>query len=656
MIASLAVMFGLLGAGRADEPQATQPPLPFVHPLFTDHGVIQRDRPVPVWGWTDPGARVKVSLAGQWVETTANESGRWLVKLGPYPAGGPHTLSVTGPKTVEVTDILVGDVWLCSGQSNMEWPVKQSDRAQEEVAAAEHPTIRLFTVPKRASVTPQVAVDASWDVCSPKTVADFSAVGYFFGRDISKELQVPVGLIDSSWGGTIAEAWMAAEAVEKVGDFDKALAQVRSSHDSSAGGLARYEQRLATWWKENDPGTSAAVPWSALTLDPTDWKPMDLPGKWETRGLPDFDGIVWFRKELNLPESWDGKAVTLKLGAIDDRDTTYLNGVEVGHRDQWDAPRTYKIRPDIARAGRNVIAVRVFDNQGEGGFAGPTEAMTLTLTEDPQVEPIRLAGPWSYQVAAKLDDISAPPDGDAASPNRVTVLYNGMIAPLVPFALKGALWYQGESNTGRAAQYRRLLPELVRDWRSHFDVGDFPFLIVQLANFQKRRDQPTNSNWAELREAQYLTTKAVANVQVALAIDIGEADDVHPTNKQEVGRRLALDALATVYGRPIEYSGPTFRSMEVHDHSIRLSFDHVAGGLTTRGGGKLEGFAVAAKDGRFQWTDAVIDGDGVVISSTEVERPVTVRYAWADNPACNLENRAGLPAVPFRTDAPEPGR
>ncbi len=656
MISTLAVALSLISGTLADGPAPAQPEPPFLHPLFTGHGIIQRDIPVPIWGYTTPGAQVKVNFANQSVETSANDSGKWMVKLGPFPAGGPHTLSVSGPKTVEVADVLVGDVWLCSGQSNMEWPVVGSTRGEEEVEAGDHPNIRLFTVPKNAKVKPVASVDAKWEVCGPKTVGEFSAVGYFFGREIERDVKVPVGLIDSSWGGTIAEAWIAAGSVAKIGDFDRALEAVRDSVDAPTKTPARYDRLLTTWWNENDPGSSGRPAWSTPSLDATAWKTMELPGNWEDRGLVDFDGIVWFRREITLPEAWDGKPITLNLGRIDDYDTTYLNGVEVGHREVWDVVRDYKVKAGVAKAGRNVIAVRVFDRQGLGGFAGPAEDFKITLTGDDDADPVSLKGPWSYQVSAKIDDISSPPERDEDNPNRVTVLYNGMIAPLEPFAIKGALWYQGEANASRPAQYRRVLPELIRDWRSHFEVGDFPFLIVQLANFQKRRDRPARSNWAELREAQYLTTKAVPNAQVALAIDIGEADDVHPRNKQEVGRRLALDALATVYGRSVEYSGPTFRSMEVHDNSIRLSFDHAAGGLAARGGGKLEGFAIAGKDGRFEWADAVIDGDGIVVSSTEVDEPVAVRYAWADNPACNLENRAGLPAVPFRTNAPEPGK
>ena len=655
MIAALTLALSLLTGLVADEPTSAPPAKPFLHALFTDHAVLQRDVPIPVWGWTEPGSRVKVSLIGQSVETTADEAGKWSVKLGPYPAGGPHTLTVTGPQAVEIKDLLMGDIWICSGQSNMEWSVASSDRKDEEIAAADHPNIRLFTVPKLTSVKPLATVDAQWEVCSPTTIPRFSAVGYFFGRDVEQDLHVPIGLINSSWGGTIAEAWISAGSVAKIGDFEQALARIEESQETSGRKPVKYDQLLASWWKDVDPGVAGQTPWSEENFDTTDWKSMDLPGVWEDRGLADFDGIVWFRREITLPDSWEGKPIQLSLGAVDDFDITYLNGKPIGHHEDWNTPRNYKVPASLAKAGRNIVTVRVYDRQGDGGFRGATSEMKLTLEDDPNAEPISLAGSWSYQIGAKSADISTPPDRDDGNPNRVTVLYNGMIAPLEPFAIKGALWYQGESNSDRAAQYRRVLPGLIRDWRSKFNVGDFPFLIVQLANYKKRLDQPASSEWAELREAQYLTTKAVPNAQVALAIDIGEAEDIHPTNKQEVGRRLAIDALATVYGKDVEYSGPTFRGMEVHANSIRLSFDH-ADGLMIQGGGKLEGFAIAGQDGGFEWADAVIDGEGVVVSSTLVDLPVAVRYAWADNPACNLANKAGLPAVPFRTDPPKSER
>jgi sialate O-acetylesterase len=649
MIATVTLALALFAGPMADE----APARPFLHPLFSDHVVLQRDVPVPVWGWAEPGQRVKVTLAGQSVQTTADAKGKWLAKLGPYPAGGPHVLAVAGPKDVEVKDVLVGDVWICSGQSNMEWGVASSNNSAKEIASADHPRIRLFSVPKKIALEPTETVESSWQVCSPESVPGFSAVGYFFGRELERELGVPIGLIHSSWGGTVAEAWASAGALGAMSDFKTPLEQVRAEKAEEGKPPVKFDQAMASWWKKNDPGTSDQPSWSDPKLDATAWKTMKLPTHWEQGGLPDFDGLAWFRKEITLPETWDGKAAKISLGPIDDRDTTFVNGVEVGHLDQWNLRRNYKVPAGVLKAGRNVIAVRVLDTGQGGGFAGNEQDMNLTLEGNDKVEPIALAGDWAFKASTPMNELSSPPEPFGANPNKVTVLYNGMIAPLKPFPIKGAIWYQGESNAGRAAQYRKLLPTMIKDWRDSFQVGDFPFYIVQLANFLEVKQEPGESSWAELREAQFLTTKALPNVGIALAIDIGEAADIHPRNKQDVGRRLALNALGSAYGKDVETSGPVFKAKEVKGHTIRLTFDHVGGGLVAKGGEKLEGFAIAGEDGKFAWADAVIDGDAIVVSSTKVEKPANVRYAWADNPACNLYNQAGLPAVPFRTDAPK---
>ena len=649
MIGTFTLALALIAGPRAEEGQGR----PFLHPLFTGHAVLQRDAPIPVWGWTEPGQRVKVTLAGQSVETTADPQGKWLARFGPYPAGGPHVLTVAGPKAeVEVKDILVGDVWICSGQSNMEWPVLASNRSKDEILSANFPRIRLFTVPKKVAVEPESTVDAEWEVCSPETVPQFSAVGYFFGRELHRELGVPIGLIDSSWGGTIAEAWTGAGALESMKDFQDAVAQIREEKDNEGKPPVRYEQAMAAWWKKNDPGSSDQPSWSEPKFDPAGWKTMNLPGTWEGKGLNEYDGIAWFRKDIDLPVAWDGKELELHLGRIDDRDTTFFNGVEVGQKDNWMASRDYKVPAGVAKAGRNVIAVRVLDTAGNGGFAGEEKDMRIVAV-DSGVKPMSLAGDWSFKVSTPIANLTTPPEPAGSNPNRVTVLYNGMIAPLKPFPIKGAIWYQGESNAGRAAQYRRLLPTMIRDWRAQFEVGDFPFFIVQLANFMEIKKEPVDSAWAQLREAQYLTTKALPNVGIGLAIDIGDAKDIHPTNKQDVGRRLALNALAIAHGKDVEFSGPVFKAKEVKGNAIKLTFDHLGGGLVAKGADKLEGFAIAGEDGQYAWADAVIEGDTVVVSSPKVEKPANVRYAWADNPICNLYNQAGLPAVPFRTDPPK---
>jgi sialate O-acetylesterase len=649
MISTIALALALIARPTADG----EPPRPFLNPLFSDHVVLQRDVPVPVWGWAEPGQRIKVALAGQSVETTANDQGKWSAKLGPYPAGGPHVLEVTGPKSVEVKDILIGDVWVCSGQSNMEWPLILANNAEKEVASASYPRLRVFTVPKTIALEPRATVDASWQVCTPQTAPGFSAVGYFFGRELGRELNVPIGLIHTSWGGTVAEAWASAGALEAMPDFQKALEEIPAETAEQDKPRMKFEDAMAVWWKKNDPGTSEQPPWSDPKLDATSWKTMKLPGHWEQGGLPGFDGLAWFRKDVTLPDTWDAKAATLSLGPIDDRDSTFINGVAVGQMNAWNAPRNYKVPAGLLKAGRNVIAVRVLDTAGNGGFAGEDKDLKLTPAGDLKAEPISLAGDWAYKASTPLGQLSTPPELTATNPNKVTVLYNGMIAPLKPFPIKGAIWYQGESNAGRAAQYRKLLPTMIQDWRAAFESGDFPFYIVQLANFLPVQKQPVESAWAELREAQYLTTKALPNVGLALAIDIGDAVDIHPRNKQDVGRRLALNALASAYGKDVECSGPVYKAKEIQGPSIRLTFDHLGGGLVAKGSEKLEGFAIAGADGKYVWADASIDGDTIVVSSPKVEKPANVRYAWADNPICNLYNQAGLPAVPFRTDPPK---
>ena len=623
--------------------------MPFLHPLFTDHMVLQRDVPVPVWGWTEPGKQVKVTLAGQSAAATADGTGRWLVKLGPLPAGGPHALEVTGPERAALSDVLVGDVWICSGQSNMQMSVASSDRAADEIAAANHPRLRLFTVPNRIALEPQSLVQGAWQLCTPQSVPGFSAVGYFFGRDLLEKLDVPIGLINSSWGGTLAEAWTSAEALSTMEDFRPAVKQLQEQVDARKAGTSRFDEQMDRWWKQADPGSASGAGWADPSHDAADWKTMDLPAAWESAGLDGFDGLVWFRKEVDLPASWAGKEAVLHLGPIDDRDTTWVNGVRVGEGDRWDAPRDYRVRQGTLLSGRNVVAVRVLDTGGEGGLRGQPGQLRLECAGG-QIPAVSLAGAWKYKAATTLDKLPPVPQRIDSNPNVVTVLYNGMIAPLVPFAIKGAIWYQGESNAGNPEQYRRLLPTLIRDWRSRFGVGDFPFLVVQLANFMAPQVEPVEAGWAGLREAQLMTAQADPKVGLAVIIDIGAANDIHPKNKQDVGMRLALAALAIGDGKKIEYSGPIYSGMEVRGREAHLKFTHVGGGLLAKGGDKLKGFAIAGEDKKFQWADAAIQGETVVVSSPKVERPVAVRYGWANNPDCNLYNKEGLPASPFRTD------
>ncbi|MBN2180890.1 MAG: hypothetical protein JW715_03165 [Sedimentisphaerales bacterium] len=615
--------------------------------LFSDHMVLQQKLNCPVWGWAGDGTPVTVEINGQKVKTTARD-GRWQVRLPALEAGGPYTLTVRTPgRTIELKDVLVGEVWVCSGQSNMEWPVETSNNAQAEIAAAKYPNMRLFTVEKATSSEPLQDVTGHWVLCTPETVGDFSAVGYFFGRDLLKSGIKPVGLIDTTWGGTPAEAWTSTEALKSNQEFAPILARDADSKRIQAQLLEKYGAKLMTDERNTDvimaDTTALKKGWAKVDADLSEWETMELPILWENAGLS-LDGVVWFRREITIPQAWAGRDLTLKLSTIDDIDLTYFNGTQIGRTffdtpTPWMAPRIYTVPGNLVRAGKNVIAVRVLDNQGGGGIYPSNTPMQIGPGDG--ANPIDLSGPWNY----RIERIMALGSGQQNSPAR---LYNAMLAPLVPYGIKGAIWYQGESNADRAYQYRKLFAAMIRDWRRAWNIGDFPFYFVQLANYMQRKAEPENSAWAELREAQQMTL-SLPHTGMAVIIDVGNPNDIHPRDKQTVGKRLALIAQAKDYGRNVEYSGPVYSSMAVEDGRIRLNFEHADSGLVAKDG-PLTGFAIAGADRKFHWADASIEGKTIVVKSDKVAVPVAVRYAWADNPACNLYNGAGLPASPFRTD------
>lgn len=626
--------------------------------MFTENMVLQRDREVPIWGWADPGEKLTVKIAEKEYPATADDKGRWKVMVGPFPAGGPHEMYVTGQKTLRVKNILFGEVWVCSGQSNMEWSLGAAHDAATEIPAANFPKLRLFTVPKTIKPEAQEDVKAvgnTWLECSPIQAKWFSAVGFFFGKHLHQKLDVPIGLIHTSWGGTPAQSWVSGPSLSEMAAFKPAVDNIAQTKDKLPEMQKKFEEDIAVWEKEYprlDAGSrEGETPWSDPALDTKDWKEMKLPGFWENSGLANFDGVVWFRREVEIPADWADKKLVLTLGAIDDTDSTYLNGVKVGGIDTAGSrtPRKYVIPADKFKPGKSILTVRVSDLGREGGFSGKPDDMKLAV-EGSDAAAVALAGPWVYKVGADLSKMPKPvPPAMTSNPHTPTVLYNGMIAPVVPYAIRGAIWYQGESNAGAAFQYRTLLPTLIKDWRKQWGT-DLTFLIVQLANFKAVNPEPGNSQWAELREAQ-LMTALQPNNGLAVAIDIGDAKDIHPRNKHTVGDRLGLAARAIAYGEKIVYSGPIYKSMEAADKTIKLKFDHVGGGLIAKGGEVLKGFAIAGEDQKFVWADAKIDGDTVIVSSDKVEKPAAVRYAWADNPeGCNLYNKEDLPASPFRTD------
>jgi len=640
-------MIVLIAAALFTTPQT--PSLPFVSPTFSDHMVLQRDRENVIWGWTSPGAIVKVKVGNNWGEGTADASGKWIAHFQPPKTGGPYKVSVDGPQHATLTDVLVGDVWICSGQSNMEFGLGNIPSASGEVAKANDQKLRLYTVPHGIALSPQPIANGHWVDANPKSLMaavpgnwnGFSAVAYYFGKNLRQHLNVPIGLIQTCWGGTVAEAWTSEAGLRPLKDFDTQLAWVEQ-HRSDAP--VPYEQLLADWFKENDPGVAGG--YSGLDFDDTSWKSVDMPKAFEQTGLANFDGIVWYRHTFDLATAPTGVA-TVHLGAIDDADATFVNGVRVGGLNSWDADRSYTIPAGVLRSGRNSIAVRVLDTGYAGGFSSKTKDFGIKLSDGTVVD---LVGSWKEQVGPELAKMKPIPQDPSDNPNIATVLSNAMIEPLTPLAVKGAIWYQGEANADRGDQYRRLLPALITDWRTRFG-NDFPFFIVQLANFSARHDQPVEDHWAELREAQAYTANTLPHTGVALAIDIGERADIHPKNKQEVGRRLALAALHEAYRKTLTYSGPQAIGVKAVNGTLVVTFDHADGGLAGNGG-RVSGFAIAGPDHKFVWADARIEGNQVILSAKGVADPQFVRYGWDTDPDVTLVNGAGLPAVPFRSDGP----
>ena len=619
--------------------------------VFSDNMVLQRDSSVPVWGWASPGEKVTVDFAGQKKETVASQDGRWLIRLSPLPASfDPRELTVSGNNKLIFKNVLTGDVWLCSGQSNMEMPLSKAMNPNEEIAGSAFPSMRLFLLQKSFASSPKSDCIGVWNGCSPASASVFSGAAYFFGRQILKDMNVPVGLIGTYWGGTPAEAWTPDENLKDIPEL--AHMSGKAAQIMSQDVFEEMVKNLKGTRHIDMGNKGEALGYAAVTGDFSDWKKVPMPDRiFELTGV-DTNGAIWVRKEVEIPASLAGKDLELHLGPVDDYDVTYFNGVKIGStgnevENWWLSFRVYKIPGNLVKAGKNVIAVRDFDDYGGGGFSGTAGDMYISLPGD-EGDKISIAGDWIMKYEIQLDPktLVKVPRPPAATPS---VLYNAMIAPIVPFAIKGAIWYQGEANAGRAYQYRTLFPAMINAWREKWGQGDFPFLFVQLANFKDRKDAPGQSDWAELREAQ-LRTLALPNTGMAVIIDIGEANDIHPRNKQDVGYRLALAAQKIAYGKDLSFSGPIYESMSVEGDKIRIKFKYCDGGLMAKGD-SLKGFSIAGEDRRFVWANAVIQDDNTVLVSAEsVKDPLAVRYAWADNPDCNLYNRQGLPASPFRTD------
>jgi len=608
--------------------------------IFSNNMVLQREAALKIWGWAEKNSTVSVDFNGQSLKAKSNSKGIWIVTLKPMQHGGPFEMKVADRSgSIQLTNILIGDVWLGSGQSNMEWIVKNSNNPKEEIAAGNYDNIRLFTVDHTMSFSPQQDVSGGpWQVCSSATVGDFSAVAYFFGRKLSQELDIPIGLINSSWGGTNIQTWISWDVMSLDDDYKNIdPAKYEEQVKETQGRVEKYQQAL-----KNDKGLSEK--WYASSFQSSGWKKMLLPLEWGETELGDADGIVWFRKEIELPAGVETHKALLGLGPIDDWDDTYVNGTLIGSTHEYTKDRQYPLAAGVLKPGKNLIVVKVTDTGGGGGLDGRTDQ--LFLETDGNRFPLH--GEWEYQSSVLTTDFDIKETGPNTFPSQ---LYNSMIAPLTTFAIKGFIWYQGEANVGRAYQYRTLFPTLIKNWRAKWGQ-ELPFYWVQLANFLVPSAEPGESAWAELREAQSMTLQLPSTGE-AVAIDIGEANDIHPRNKQDVGLRLALAGLHVTYDKNLVHSGPRYKSMTKEVNSIKLNFDNVGRGLQAKGDkyGYLKGFAIAGVDKRFFWAKARIEGDHVVVYSEKVSEPVSVRYGWANNPDdANLFNLEGLPASPFRTD------
>ena len=615
--------------------------LPFVSPIFGDNMVLQRGKPNTIWGWSDPGDNVRVQIGANTATGIAGADRRWFVRIQPPSAGGPYTVTITGHQSVELHNVLVGDVWLCGGQSNMGLPLRFTNNAEEEIRAANYPDIRFFSVQGHPAYHRVEVIEGDWRVVSPETASWISAVGYYFARNVYQEIHVPIGLVIDAVGGTPAESWTSEAALRPLHDFDVPLAELDRLKAEKAPEYGNY---IAHWYDQYDIGQKNN--WAALDFDDSKWKTVPVPGGFAELGVPDTPALVWFRREINLPDPLPAGRAMLHLGEIERMDTVYINAKSVGGSAWVENPRVYPVS-DVLKPGRNVIAIRVLKTKPDGGFLSKPEDIHLSIG-DQTIVPI--AGQWKAKLSVDARPPQPLPIAYENWPVMPTVLYEGMLAPIAPLSITGVIWYQGEQNSPRGYQYRKILPAMIADWRSLFAQDDLPFYIVSLPAFTKRSLIPVDGDdWTETRESQAITAATVPNSCLAVTIDTGDPDNIHAKDKQPVGERLALCALAKHYGKNVVHSGPILESVERLPDSIRLHFAHTEGGLVVKGG-KLGEFAIAGDDRKWAWADARIDGVTVVVSSSSVPHPTQVRYAWQSNPGATLFNGAGLPAVPFRTD------
>ena len=615
--------------------------------IVRDSMILQRDRTVNIWGWASANEKLSVRFNSKTYKTVANANGEWKIQLPPMKAGGPYTMDIAASNKISLKEILFGDVWFCSGQSNMVHQLHIHDVTYaHEIATANDPDIRQFWIPTLTNLQGQQndLPTGYWKAAVGEDVRPFSAVAYFFAKEIHARYKVPIGIINASVGGTPIEAWTSEDGLRNFDDLIKIIqrnkdtAYVNSTNRNAAAFNSARQPSSA------DAGMQESPKWFEPQYQAKGWRNINIPGYWEDQGVKDLNGVVWYRKEIDIPATLAGKPARVWLGRIVDADEFYVNGVRVGSTTYQYPQRRYNIPSNVLKAGKNLFVIRVTNQAGKGGFV-PDKPYCLFAGNDT----IDLKGTWQYKVGQTFIQQPPEPQGISAQ-NQPAALFNAMVAPITNYAIKGILWYQGESNAGRPGTYASLQKAQVLDWRNKWGLGDLPFMYVQLPGFMDYYYLPTESNWAQLRHAQ-LQALSVPNTAMAVAIDLGEWNDIHPDNKKDVGVRLSKAALKLAYGEDIVYAGPLYKSSAVEGNRIIINFDHLGSGLLTNDGLPPAEFAIAGADKKFVWAKTKIEGDKVVVWHDAVPTPLYVRYAWADNPVNpNLYNKEGLPASPFKKD------
>jgi sialate O-acetylesterase len=623
--------------------------------LVGDNMILQRDKDIHLWGWAGPNEKIKLLFMGQEKEVVAESEGQWSIVLSPLQAGGPYEMTFIGENTISLKNIYVGDVWLASGQSNMEFELSKSQGAKKNIATSYNDQIHLFTVKRKMSFTPETdVVSDGWKICSPGTVKDFSAVAYYFGKELYEKYRIPIGLISSNWGGSTAEAWISKDGLK---EFPAFLENANELEKFDNDAYRTFKKTVRTW--EHDFGkidrghSKGEKSWVDENLKTDDWATIYQPGNWaKIKNLKGYTGIVWLRKDINVPADFVDDYLELSFGTILWTDSLFFNGTFIATTTGFEDQRNYRVPRELVKTGRNVIALRIVGIPQNGGILGAPHEVYAKMGDDK----VTLAGDWLFKTGP---DISNYPFDERFSlfqpeiPDKPTSLYNGMVAPLIPFTIKGVIWYQGEANAKRiesAKEYHKLFSALIGDWRAKWQ-SDFPFLFVQLAGYQPDHPEPVDYVWAHLREQQYITL-SVKNTGMAVAIDLGEENNIHPKNKEAVGKRLALVAGKIAYKDNVVFSGPTLNKMTIEGNKIRLSFGNMSSGFWIKDKySYIRGFVIANNDKQFVWAKAYVDGENeIIVHSDKIENPKAVRYNWGNTPDGNLYNTSNLPAVPFRTD------